>query len=77
MSELERDQVHSLRVALMAAEATLALCAGKLPGYVEDRRKETIGIVRKALAETDGNWVAKVFTPLPEEEAKLLRDYGA
>lgn len=23
-----------------------------------------------------GNWVAKVFTPLPEEEAALLREYG-
>ena len=46
-----RDRLHSARVALMAAEATLALCCGKLPAYVEDRRTETHAIVRKALAE--------------------------
>lgn len=77
MTELEHDKVHSARVALMAADATLSLCAGKVPGYVEDRRVETLGIVRKALAELDGNWIAKVFQPLPENEAKLLREYGA
>ena len=76
MVDHETDERHSLRVALMAADATLALCAGKVPAYVEDRRKETLAIVRKALAETDGNWIAKVFQPLPENEASLLREYG-
>ena len=76
MTQEERDRWHSMRVALMAADATLALCAGKLPAYVEDRRKETASIVRKALADTDGNWIGKVFTPLPDNEAELLRKYG-
>lgn len=45
------DKLHSAKVALMAAEATLAMCAGKLPAYAEDRRLKTIAIVRKSLAE--------------------------
>jgi hypothetical protein len=45
------DKLHSARVALMAAEATLALCAGKVPPYVEDRRAETVAIVRASLKE--------------------------
>ena len=48
------DKLHSARVALMAAEATLALCAGKVPPYVEDRRAETVAIVRASLKELGG-----------------------
>lgn len=48
------DKLHSARVALMAAEATLSLCAGKVPPYVEDRRAETVAIVRASLKELDG-----------------------
>ena len=55
MTEKERDERHSLRVALMAAEATLSLVTRVTHNveYIEVRRKETIGSVRKALAETD------------------------
>ncbi len=78
MAEREKEERHSLRVALMAAEATLSMVTRVTHNieYIEVRRKETIGIVRKALAEMDGNWVEKVFKPLPEDEAKLLREYG-
>lgn len=30
----------------------------------------------KALVEISPNWIKDVFKPLPEDEAKLLRDYG-
>ena len=46
-----RDKLHSAKVALLAAEATLALCKGKVPEYVEVRRAETHNIVRNVLAE--------------------------
>lgn len=52
--DVERDKNHSLRVALMAAEATLALCGSvnaKLPEYIEDRRAETHRIVKAALRD--------------------------
>lgn len=53
MTEQERDERHSLRVALMAADATLALCRFKVPDYIGSRCAETLTIVRKALKETD------------------------
>jgi hypothetical protein len=39
--------------ALQATEATLAMCKGKLPAYAENRRAETIKIVREALKKTE------------------------
>lgn len=39
-----------LITALHAADATLSLCAGKLPEYAEIRRKETLAMVRAALS---------------------------
>ena len=43
---------NSLRIAelaLQSAEATLAMLAGKLPAHAEQRRTETLLIVRSAL----------------------------
>ncbi len=48
-----KERVLTLRVAAMAADATLSLLGGQtLPAYIEDRRAETARIVREALKET-------------------------
>lgn len=33
----------------LRADATLSLCSGKVPAYVEERRKETLAMVRSAI----------------------------
>ncbi len=55
MTEQERDKWHSLRVALMASDATLGLMKRVTHdvAYLEDRRAETALIVRQALKDTD------------------------
>lgn len=52
--ETIRDQRHTLCVALMAAEATLTMLAGatKNTPHREERRAETVKIVRAALQES-------------------------
>jgi hypothetical protein len=39
----------AMYLALLGAEATLSMCAGRLPEYAEVRRKETIAMVRDAI----------------------------
>lgn len=57
-NERLRDTLHSVRVALMAAEVTLQYCLPKKLTYPADpfresRIMETLRIVRASLAETD------------------------